>query len=387
MVLSKEQKSFKQEFQDIEQVQELNLDRYDNTPLAGKDGLYGLELNDGLTEEEIKLAPMYAVFRAGMLIVTGTPGAGKGVFSNHLTWKNRRLFKNKKVLLDYLPKATFDYGYEKEPFFLFNWDFLQTQIKSMAVQSGTVVLDKGEKEELKGEAKDAYALAVQAWRKKNEVLMHNCIMVLDEFKRYVHNRQPTAKINITFGNIISVWRHLNMLILGMCPNIDEIDYNSAKFYMTHHVKCSWCEEKLNTTRAKFYRKKSVSANGVVNVEKKPFVINVSGDKPRPEIEVELVRPDLAFGIEERRIIDYLRSRPDTMRDGHICKVSNLNRIALAIGEDLNECNQRLLQMHGQWVENETSEGFNNSIRCKGYFDLYNSQNYANLVVSKNTMSA
>lgn len=392
-MLSTRQKSLQQELDDIGQVRELQLDRYDSTPSAGRDGLYGLELNDGLTEEEMKIAPMYALFRNGLLIVTGDCGSGKGVFSNHLSWRTRRFFRNRKVLLDYLPKPTFDYGFEPNPFFLFNWEFLQSQISSMAVQSGTVKLQTNiktidEKEKLSGDAKEAYALAVEQWRKKNEVLMQNCVMVLDEFKRYVHNRQPTSKINITFGNIISVWRHLNMLILGMCPNIDEIDYNSAKFYMTHHVKCSWMQERKDTTRAKFYRKKSVSANGIVNVEKKPFVINVNGSKPRPEIEVELVRPDLAFGIPERRITDYMKSLPDTVRDGRKCKVSNLNRIAIATGEDLNECNVRLLSMHGKWAENDFGqEEFNNIVKCKGYFDVYNSQNFANLVVSKNSMCA
>ena len=148
---------------------------------------------------------------------------------------------------------------------------LNNELRRAMRRESELVFETGdEKAKLAGENKEAYVLAVEQWRKKNEVLMRNCVMVLDEFKRYVHNRQPTAKINTTFGNIISVWRHLNMLIVGMCPNISEIDYNSALFYMTHHVKCSWCQERKNTTQAKFYRKKSISANGIVNVEKKPF---------------------------------------------------------------------------------------------------------------------
>jgi hypothetical protein len=398
-MVTKEQRSLRQEIEDIEQIEEYELDEdnYDTTPSSGIDGLYGLELNDGLTDEEIRLAPMYAMFRAGLLIVTGTPGAGKGVFSNSLAWYTRRLFKNRKVFLDYQPKISFDYGFEKNPYFLQTWEYLQTQIKAMAIQSGTVKLSfenpkdktkKDEEQELKGDLKEEYIVAMNTWKQANEVKMRNCIMNLDEYKRYLYNRQPTAKINKTYGMINSWWRHLNMLILGMCPNINEIDVNNALFYMTHHVKCSWSQERKDTTKAKFYRKKSISANGVVNVEKKPFVINVDGRKPRPEIEVELIRPDLASGDPERRIVNYLLSTRDAVRDGHICKVSNLNRISIATGEELNECKQRLLNMHGDWIENENLEvSFTNAIRCKGIYDIYNSQNFANMNITKGNIGA
>ncbi len=76
------------------------------------DELYGFELQDDLTEEEIEEALEIADkrrFLRGTMIVTGGIGSGKDLFGNVLSYKIKRYFKNRTVLRD--EKARKLYGY------------------------------------------------------------------------------------------------------------------------------------------------------------------------------------------------------------------------------------------------------------------------------------
>ena len=363
-MVTSEQKERNQEIQDVESVEDL----YDETPEAGVNGLYGLELNDGLTELEMLIAPRYALLSRGVMIVHGNPGCGKGVFGAYIAWKLRRFFKDKKVLLDYKPRRVFDYSYDANRYTLFDADFMMREIGKMAAKVDGKKVEADEK--LEGDELKSFDKLAKDWRLKNEIMFMNAIWEMDELKRYLHNRNPHNRLGKMSSNVVSVWRHLGLLCLGMCPNIREIDVNGFLQYVTHEVKPEWCATRKDTTICRIRRKSHVGTDGVIKFESKPYALFIDGGKPRPEIGVQLMRPDFPLGVPEKRIIDVLQSKEG---------FANLNEISDATDEEINECRNRIISMNGKWIEDEpTHYNFNASIQCKNIFSLYNSKDLKNL---------
>ncbi len=339
---------------------------YDDPPPQTENGMYGQILREGLTENELKLAPLYASLAIGMMVVTGTPGSGKGVFSNHLAFRLRRMFENKRVLLDYKPTSVFDLGNENNRYIYFNTELLTNEIGKMAEKSDIAIIGengtwKNTKKLTKQQMLENTRSVASKWAKSNEIILLNAVMLLDEFKRYFHNRNPMNPLGITLGHVVSVWRHLGILILGMCPYLHEIDQFSIHPYMSHEIKCSSAADG-RTFFADYYRKKSITSKGVVNVEGRPVRIKVDGRAPLPEVGVELLDyeyPESDFGNKERAIVDYLQSCPKYL--------ANINQINRYVDEDLNTLNKRLLFLHDL-----------NVVECKTFFDIFNSKNLTNL---------
>lgn len=344
---------------------------YDETPEPGVNGLYGLVLNDGLTDLEMQFAERLAFLNRGVMIVHGQPGCGKGVFGNYIGWKSRRIFADKKVILDFRPRKLFDYGYDNNRYKFFDAELMMDEVDRMAMQVDKK-LTRDADEELRGkDAEQARNLAEKWAKTRGEVLMKDSVWELDELKRYLHNRRPNNRVGMQISAILAVWRHLRLLCLGMCPNIKEIDWNGFLQYVTHEVRPEWCTRwKPHTTKCTIRRKSHVSTNGVVKFESKPYHLFVNGGRPRPEIGVQLLHDDLELDEPEQRVVDVLKYKGG---------FANLNEIADLTGEEINECRQRLLTMHGKYP------GVGNSmfnpeapIACKNVFSIYNSLDYKNL---------
>jgi hypothetical protein len=185
---------------------------YDETPEAGANGLYGLELNDGLTDLEMQFAERLAVLMRGVMIVHGQPGCGKGTYGSYIAWKGRRIFKNKKVILDYQPRILFDYGYDDNRYKYFNAELMMDEVDRMA-QKADAPLPRTLEANLKAKDEEAARVLASTWAKtKGEVLMRDSIWELDELKRYLHNRHPNNRVGIQIGYIIAVWRHLDYFV-------------------------------------------------------------------------------------------------------------------------------------------------------------------------------
>jgi hypothetical protein len=352
---------------------EMIADMYDDPPETGEDGLYGLELNDGLTENEIELTPLYASLSRGTMVITGPPGSGKGTFFNHLAWQNRRLFAGRKVLFDYKPGSLFDLGMEHNRYFLFNSEFILKEMDKMAVKSGTAIIedDDGDDEVCFGRKKKKpkkeliknTSDVAKRWADTHEVLLQNGILGIDEGKKIFNKRNPHSRVAMFYGMIISVWRHLDLLVAIMCPFLNEIDRFLVEQYMTHEIKTSCGMGKMaSIVTANFYKKKMVDAKGVVNIEGRPVRIKVDGAEPRPEIGVKLLDTSFDmedFGVKEKRVVDYLKLKEKNL--------ANLNMIQPYADEDINILRERLLFMHRMGI-----------VQCKRFWDIYNSKNFANL---------
>jgi hypothetical protein len=347
---------------------------YDETPEPGINGLYGLELNDGLTDLEMQFAERLAFLCRGVMIVHGQPGCGKGTFGSYIGWKVRRIFKGKHVLLDYQPRRLFDYGYDDNRYKYVDADFMMDEVDRMAekVSMSLGKLRRDPDEELKGNEKETARILAQKWAKtKGEVLMRDSVWELDELKRYLHNRHPNNRVGIQIGYIVAVWRHLRLLCLGMCPNIKEIDWNGFLQYVTHEVRPEWCTRwKPHTTKCIIRRKSHVGTAGVIKFETKPYPLFINGGRPRPEIGIQLHDSELALGEPEQKIIDALKSKGG---------FANLNEVSDLTGEEINECRLRILKMHGKYPSpNKYLFNPEAPLSCKCVFNLFNSLDYKNL---------
>lgn len=248
--------------------------------------LYDDRLRPNLSEEEIEDAMNLRRFIRGLMVVTGDPGSGKGLLSNMLAWKIKHYFTGRKALLDYKPRPPFG------PYLPFDDKFLHEELAKMAelsnVRMGQIPEEIDRKDNKR--IKDVSELSLKWVRsKQGEVYLSNSVLVLEEFKRYMHNRRPMNPLGITLGHIITWWRHLNILIIGMTPFLNEIDVKACQQYITHEVRCSWATN--NIAKCKVFQTMWISAKGVLRIQRKPTLILIDGWLERPELGVSDIDED------------------------------------------------------------------------------------------------
>jgi len=253
-----------------------------------KDDLYESPLNDGLEPWEVEEAhKLEKIGTRGLMLVTGAAGSGKGLWGNTLGWKIRRYFRNRRVLLDYKPRKVFDmFAPPDNKYFLFNSQFMSEQLANMAKASGIEITDENSDKVLKGKklkkiAESTSDLAEQ-WTNRNQVMLLGGVMLLDEFKRYFHNRRPHNPYGVLLGHVINIWRHLDLLMVGMTQLRREIDAISCLPHVTHHVKCSW-NGTYDVAECRIFRVRYVGTKGVIEITGKPMKVVLDGKKPRPQL--------------------------------------------------------------------------------------------------------
>lgn len=232
------------------------------------DDLYGFELQDGLTEEQIEDAKSLIPFIRGVMIVTGMPGSGKDLWLNALSYKIKRYFKNRKVFKDEKPKRLFGYY---EPF------NTMTVAEELSRIGEELMPDKISRRAAKTYQHIA-SLAEQWLTMGGEEKLTGGILCMTEFWKYMHNRNPFNPMGILLGAVIKRWRHLDLLLIGNAPKKRELDRYSCLPYITHEVRCSW----LGNNRGKYriFRTRYVGTEGVLEVTGKPKVMVIDGNAQR-----------------------------------------------------------------------------------------------------------
>ncbi len=249
------------------------------------ESLYTLELNPGLTDTEVEEA--YTIIRwlqgsgqfygiAGLMLVTGMPRQGKGLFGNVLAHKIKRLFKGKHILRDDHPKAVFG------KYDLFNEDILGEDIarmRNIAISDiPTEVRGSNRKQ------KAQLISDVNAWRtERGEVLFKNAIALLDEFWRYMNNRRPMSPMNLALSGLIKMWGHLDCLFMGLAQRQHDLDRFTCLPYTTHEARCCWCRDRESTVQVMLYRVQFSSAKQALVPIDKPTRIFIDGGRIRSEL--------------------------------------------------------------------------------------------------------
>lgn len=265
------------EVRDILSEMGLSEDRlYDQSDASS---MYDDRLRPNLSEEEIEDAIKLKRFLRGLMLVTGDPGSGKGVFGHVLAWKIKRFFAGRKAVLDHKPRQPFG------PFLPFDDEFLKDELGKMAEMSnmrGEVPMEMDRKDEKRVKAVSKLA---DSWvrSERGQVYLSKTVLLLEEFKRYMYNRRSMNTWAITLGNIITWWRHLDILVVGMTPFLNEIDRKACQQYITHEVRCTWQSDA--TALCNVYQTQWVGSKGVLRIQAKPTPIVINGWLERPALGV------------------------------------------------------------------------------------------------------
>ena len=226
---------------------------------------------EGLGYRERKEAEFLRTMARGVMLVTGQPGSGKDLFGNSVSWLNKYYF-DRRALLDFLPKKA--YG----KYTPFNASVMMREIDKMAKKAGMENFqsskDEGEGDFLKDET------VRWATEGEGELLLESAVLYLSELKRYCYNRNPHNPFNKFIGSICTVWRHLDLLVIGTHVQAHEIDRYSFLEYVTHRAKCSWSLSRPNTADVRVSRGAYIGVNNVYDVTAKDVIVHVDGKKPR-----------------------------------------------------------------------------------------------------------
>lgn len=254
------------------------IDRIDNMyypDTEEEEGLYNVELNPSLTEQEIDEALKLYKLSRGIMIVTGMPGSGKDLWGNVLTWKLRRFFKGKKVFRDEKPRKIFGYY---EPF---DDTTIMHEFVQLISELNEELPDEISRKDIEAVKKMA-DLSNQWLARIGEEKLKNSVLYQTEFWRFMHNRKPFSPTGILMGAIIKRWRHLDLLVVGTAPLKRELDAISCLPYVTHEVRCSATTDP-NKFQYRFFPVRYVGTRGVLEVAGKPIPFIIDGGKHREEL--------------------------------------------------------------------------------------------------------
>lgn len=256
------------------------------------DGLYKVELQDNLAPEEVSEAlnilrwlqgkgEFYGI--AGLMLVTGDPRQGKGLFANVFAWKIKRYFKNKRILRDDHPTALFG------EYTLFNEDTLREDIARMA----EVAMEDVPKQAKSARQKAQLIAQVDQWRTEmGMVLVQNAVALLDEYWKYVYKREPMSPMNRAMGGLNKMWGHTETLYMGVAQTQHDLDRFTCLPWVTHQVRCQMMGERPGTVEAHLYHVRYDRARGkLIQVDKAPVKIIVDGLKERPELGISRIDAD------------------------------------------------------------------------------------------------
>ena len=252
-------------------------DLYDQSPTG--DDLYSIPIVEGLTPAEYKQALKLRRYYHGVMLVTGKPGAGKGLFVIWLLHKMKRYF-GRRIILDYRPRKLFG------PYIPFNEGlFLEDLARMTEVATAkTKPLTQDEKlTRISKMSKGQKGTLASHWLAQDGgVLLQGAAIALDEAKNYLHNRAAMLPMGIMLGKVATIHRHLDLLMIAMSPLEREIDAISFLPLVTHRVRCSWSTD--GRAICKIYQTVYTTARGgVLQARGRPYTIRLDGDKPREEL--------------------------------------------------------------------------------------------------------
>ena len=176
---------------------------YDTTDNEAE--FYETYIQPGLTPEQYEDAMFWANYVRGLILVTGPPGAGKGLLASMVAWKMEEYFGKIKIL-DYKPRPLMG------DYIPFSRDMLVNQLDRMR-ELATVkshVEEEPEEQEENGGKVDSVDYSVlnklnkgEWWSKQGRIFLKNSVMVLDEFQRYMPRRNTGSAIGNTIGDLFT----------------------------------------------------------------------------------------------------------------------------------------------------------------------------------------
>jgi len=185
-----------------------------------------LRLNEGLTDREVDDANFWLPYMKGLMLVFGPPGAGKGVLGHMLAWKGKRYYKDKIAMLDTKPRRAFGLYHP------LTTEVLVEQLKRIKEATGWKVLENQGDDDSPGMESGIRLSDV----KSDHIFLKNSIILLDEFHGYM-DRRVRRPMGHALGDLFKIWRHLNMLVIGMTTEKEDLDYKRCIKAVTTFAGC------------------------------------------------------------------------------------------------------------------------------------------------------
>jgi len=240
------------------------------------DGMGDFALREDLPWKVRREARELRTISRGVMLVSGEPGSGKDLFSISFCARQRYLF-NRKILLDFAPKRAWQELFGN--YTHFDAAVMMREINKMAEAAHVKGIEKSaddkEYNEFMHEATREWALEGEG-----ETILKGAILYLSELKRYCYNRNPHNPFNKFIGSINTIWRHLDLLVMGTHVLPREIDRTTFLAYAKLRANCSWSITEPHTTDVTITRGAYIGADCVYNVEGRPITFHVNGKEPR-----------------------------------------------------------------------------------------------------------
>ncbi len=184
-----------------------------------------LKLNPNLTEEEIEDAFFWKDYNRGLMLVTGEPGAGKGILSHMISYKMKHYF-GKMAILDTRPRKVFG------DYIPFSEEMLSEQVERMsAMERGEGKVDREKwiahmkkEEKIIDEETGKPTRKVRIVEYDGEVFLRNSVVMMDEFgSKYMPRLQPNLSISQVLLKLFNFWRHMHCLMLGVGVSLEDFN--------------------------------------------------------------------------------------------------------------------------------------------------------------------
>lgn len=258
-------------------------------PIIYGNDLYRVELNEGLSEAEIKEATdilrwikgsgaFFGV--AGIMLVTGPPRSGKDTFANVLAWKVKRFFKGIKVVRDDHPTNVFgQYTFWDESLLA---DDLE-RMREVAQAAG-----EGNK---KAATQATKKLAEQWVTDTGSVMMQKSVVLFTEAWQKMNNRRGMTEMNLMLGGLNKMWGHSETLYLYVAQWTHDLDRFTCLPWVTHEVRCQMSTTRANTVEAHLYQVKYNRSLSKLITQGLPVKIKVDAGKERQELGIKEIQSD------------------------------------------------------------------------------------------------
>lgn len=222
-----------------------------------------------------QLEELRAIAR-GVMMVNGKPGGGKDVFAVSTACVLKH-FTDRPALLDFVPRRAFG------EYTLVNMRTIIAMVKEIAkawsVEGIEGSEDKKELAQFMEEATVKWLLEGEGWD-----IFHRAVYYISELKKVAYNRNPNCRSNKFLGTLCTVWRHLDMLLMGTHVKPNEIDIKAFLEYVQLNAVCrqTMTEHLFKVT---VHRTMYAGADFVLSdVALRPLVFWVNGNEPRDFLE-------------------------------------------------------------------------------------------------------
>jgi hypothetical protein len=245
--------------------------KYDDT-LPDDDN--NMEFNPYLTDKEYDDAVKWRPYLDHeVILLHGGIGQGKGAIGG-FTIKKANYYYDKKVILDYRPRAHFDLQFMPQAYDLANRNpqnaLLLKQTDYLFFDKATYVeqlarMGDASLGELANEADPNLKTMEQkkaaqvshltgAWMSQyGMVHMQRAIMGLDEIKKYHFKMRQNDPFGIQLIYMYDIIRHMHLCILGMTAYYEDLDPNRYLPKVTVEIKCHKSEYNQHTVMGDMYK--------------------------------------------------------------------------------------------------------------------------------------